>query len=191
MIVNLFPTQIYKKSLSLDLSIIKEYCYNLKNTTSGRKVSNRNGWQSDNISSSTTPLNNMFIEILKAMNEYKEQIGAKGIVELDNMWININPTGGTNITHIHPHSFMSGVYYIQTPNDCGNLYFENPNPVSFDWKDFKFKDFTKNINAENIEFHSKENDLYIFPSWAKHGVYSNTSNTDRISISFNGQLTNV
>ena len=138
MIVNLFPTQIYKKSLSLDLSIIKEYCYNLKNTTSGRKVSNRNGWQSDNISSSTTPLNNMFIEILKAMNEYKEQIGAKGVVELDNMWININPTGGTNITHIHPHSFMSGVYYIQTPNDCGNLYFENPNPVSFDWKDFKF-----------------------------------------------------
>lgn len=189
--INLFATQIYKKSLVLDLSDIVKYCYDLKNNTSGRKVSNRNGWQSNNLSGSILPLNSMFIEILKAMNEYKEQVGAKGTVELDNIWININPKGGSNIPHVHPHSFMSGVYYVQTPNDCGNIYFENTHPVNYDWQDFKFKDFSNNVNAgDTWEFEPKENDLYIFPSWAKHGVNANTSNTDRISISFNGQLTN-
>ena len=31
----------------------------------------------------------------------------------------------------------------------------------------------------------KSQALYIFPSWLKHSVQGNQSNTDRISVSFN------
>ena len=190
MMIKLFETPVYKKTLSCDLKSITDYCYSLKNSTEGRQVSNRNGWQSNNLVGSILPLNAIFIEIVKAMDEYKESISAIGTVELDNIWINVNPKGGSNIPHIHPNCFMSGVYYVQTPENCGNLYFENILPVNYNWHPKHFKDFTHNTFAgDNWEFVPQANDLYVFPSWAKHGVNGNVSDTDRISISFNGQLT--
>jgi uncharacterized protein (TIGR02466 family) len=44
----------------------------------------------------------------------------------DSMWANINPRHASNRQHTHPHALWSGVYYVQTPADCGLLYFSDP-----------------------------------------------------------------
>lgn len=187
-VINLFSTPIVKKTLSLDIKEIQRVCYKIQSSTSGVINSNRNGWQSDNVSN-VTNFKPLYTEILNVMNEYKDEVGAVGDVNIDNIWININAKGGSNITHNHPHCFMSGVYYVSTPKDCGFLYFENPSTVNYNWLAKHFKDYSTNTMASDVwQIEAKENDLYVFPSWAKHGVLSNMSNEDRISISFNGSL---
>ena len=64
----------------------------------------------------------------------------------------------------------------------------NPNTVDYDWnRDVTiFEDISDNsIATNNWSFVPKEGDLYLFPSWAKHGVTPNTTKNNRISISFN------
>ena len=47
-------------------------------------------------------------------------------VKCHNMWANINPPGGYNRGHTHPGSLWSGVYYVQAPEACGQVIFQDP-----------------------------------------------------------------
>src|SRR5262249_34482055 len=47
---------------------------------------------------------------------------------LINMWANINPRYGYNRGHVHPNTLWSGVYYVQTPVNCGRILFREPRP---------------------------------------------------------------
>ena len=39
------------------------------------------------------------------------------------IWANINNKEDYNISHTHPYSHYSGVYYVKVPKNSGNLYF--------------------------------------------------------------------
>jgi uncharacterized protein (TIGR02466 family) len=78
---------------------------------------------------------------------------------------------------------MSGVFYIQTPKNCGNISFER-------WDDSQYylpEDLeTRNIftgSAINIE--AEKGRLILFPSWLLHQVEPSQTEEDRISMSFN------
>ncbi len=45
---------------------------------------------------------------------------------LDSLWINILPPGGVHTSHIHPHSVVSGTYYVTIPDGASALKFEDP-----------------------------------------------------------------
>jgi len=187
--INLFSTPIYEAKLSLNIEELQKHCYLCQSQDTGRQVSNRNGWQSNFIDLKDKTFLPLYTQILAHMNIYKDSLGAIGNVELDALWININPPGGSNVAHVHPGCFLSGTVYIQTDNLTGNIYFENPNPVGYDWKSKHFKDSQWNKECNDTwDFVPSNEVIYLFPSWAKHGVLSNTSNKDRISISFNGSL---
>jgi len=185
-ILPLFSTPVGCKSLTLDNKAIEDYALSLQSMDSGRQASMRNGWQSNDIDD--VIFNPLKTEIFNYAKEYKSYLKIKCAFRLDNMWININNNAGMNLEHRHPNCLLSGVYYVRCNDSNGNLYFRNPNPVDFDWgKDIEiYEDFNDNIvAAETWDFVPKEGDLYLFPSWAKHGVLSNTTNNNRISISFN------
>jgi uncharacterized protein (TIGR02466 family) len=46
-------------------------------------------------------------------------LGAKKLV-LDSLWINILEPGGVHTGHIHPHSVLSGTFYVETPEGAGD-----------------------------------------------------------------------
>ena len=108
-----------------------------------------------------------------------------------NMWANINPQHGYNRSHTHPGSLWSGVYYVQTPPDCGRIIFQDPRAQAH------MLLANKNDKAEPGAEHWSEvfhqaiaGRLVLFPSWLRHEVEPNLSNLgspagDRISISFN------
>ena len=185
-ILPLFSTPVGHKSISIDNKAIEDYALSLQLNDKGRQKSMRNGWQSNDTDSPIlSPLKS---EILNYTKEYKSHLKIKCGFRIDNMWININNTAGMNVEHYHPFCLLSGVYYVRCNDSNGNLYFRNPNPVNYDWgKDVSiYKDYSDNIvAADTWDFVPKEGDLYLFPSWAKHGVLSNTTNNNRISISFN------
>ena len=186
LINRMFSVPCSETKLNLDIKKIKKYCYDLKKTDSGRNVSNRDGWQSTQLFF-PNPLSNLANKICEVGSKifYALNGSEKYTINLKNMWININPKGGYNVVHVHPNSFFSGVFYVQTPKDCGNIILRHPcSHTENDWKDEFWNKLSFETSTLNY-LNAKENMLYIFPSWLEHYVQVNKSKKDRISISFN------
>ena len=75
-------------------------------------------------------------------------------------------------SHIHPHSLLSGVAYLNIEENSSPIMFETSNPIrSFL---FHFDKKKKTIfNQENVSFQSKNGDILIWESWIPHNVPPN------------------
>lgn len=186
-IQELFKVPIYKTKLKLDNKKIIKYCLELSKKNKGRIISNVGGWQSNDLKSSDSILNNLFLDIKKHGNEFAKFIKLPFPLYENALWININGYKDFNIPHFHGNCLLSGVYYLQTPKDCGNILFENPanDLMQVNWLNENLKE-KNNYTSEKWWLPSEESLLYIFPSWLKHSVEPNLNKKDkRISISFN------
>jgi len=186
-IVDIFKTPIYFKDLKLNTKSMRDYCISLKEKNTRVVKSNVGGWQSDNLKGKHMPLNDLFLALEKHCKKFTNEIGLKNILSLDNAWININYYKDFNSEHIHCDSIISGVFYIETPKDCGNIEFvsNDAHIKSYDWNEHSIK--TPNeYTSGRWYMPSLENRLILFPSWLKHNVQPNlNSKKERISISFN------
>lgn len=110
---------------------------------------------------------------------------------IDNMWANLNPRGGYNRSHFHPNVLWSGVYYVQTPPNCGNICFFDPRTEACMILPRLAADQTPKLQNQNeISFNAVEGRIILFPSWLAHEVEANMTDVegpagDRISVSFN------
>jgi uncharacterized protein (TIGR02466 family) len=50
----------------------------------------------------------------------------QGRLKLDSLWINVMNKGAVHTPHIHPHSAISGTYYVTAPPGSGAIRFEDP-----------------------------------------------------------------
>ena len=104
---------------------------------------------------------------------------------LGNMWANINPPGGMNRAHQHPNALWSGVYWIKTPKNCGQLKIDDPRSVACMTRP-RQKDTKKPDRLwRETHYEPVAGRCIMFPSWLMHCVDPNESNDIRISVSFN------
>ena len=120
-LIELFKVPLFANLLDLDTTSIEKYCLDYRDKDEGRQVSNVGGYQSNDVS--IIPLAK---EINKHLNVFSEAYGIGNELVIGNMWININGFKDYNKPHSHPNSLFSGVYYVKTPDKCGNITFENP-----------------------------------------------------------------
>ena len=186
--INIFSTATHLEQLSLDINEIKDYCYETRERLIGRNISNKGGWQSNNLSGVILPLNELFVQITENGNKFANQMGYKNKFKISEIWININPPGTShNSPHIHPNSIISGTYYLTSHKD-GKIRFKNPNPnFLYHVLPWGVSDLEKNTEYTNSNywFEPRENQLLLFPSYVEHYVEPHQSEYDRISISFN------
>lgn len=108
--------------------------------------------------------------------------------EISESWINVNGKGHFNLTHTHPDSDLSAVLWISTNGEkSGKLEFENPHNFEQNKLLTKLKEKIRNdlnINKSHW-FFPIDGLLLIFPSNLRHMVFPNTTEDNRISISFN------
>ena len=189
-VFNLFSTPVFKTYLDYPVDKIEMLCQQERlKDSKGVVKSNLGGWQSGNITCPDTPFSFLF-EIETICQEIaKNELLIDKQIYLDYAWININQKHHLNQTHSHGNNVLSGVYYIKTPEGCGNIQFWHPavDLMSRDW-DFNFQSNFNTYNTYNSSkwgLPAKEGMLYIFPSWLKHFVDPNMSDEERISISFN------
>jgi uncharacterized protein (TIGR02466 family) len=104
------------------------------------------------------------------------------------MWSNLHKNGGNHHIHQHPNSFISGVIYLQIPEestDAGKILFTDPRVQ----KNMVFADFIKetSLSNRNIWYQPEEGLILLFPSWLEHGTerFLCPSEERRISLSFN------
>lgn len=162
-----------------------DWIYTFKNNNSSVIGSNRGGWQSYNDfyydDLSFDPYFNYIQNHVNiALQFYNINFA---ITEL---WININKPGDYNVSHNH-HRLMSGVLWIQTPENCGNMNFESPDNYNYAmmYRHIDSQIAEKQKYFEQYSFVPKEGTMLFFPSSLKHSVDLNQSNHDRISITFN------
>ena len=158
----------------------------------GVEVSNRGGWQSSSWGFDKGPdlLSKFLIEQL--VNYFqKNRILKEGVeIRFSNWWININKKGNLNIKHNHPCSSLSGVFYLQCPNDSGKIVFESPHIFTRS----KLYRYYNSSLRESLKYHTCmvfdaiPGEFFIFPSDLLHYVEESGSREDRISISFNIEL---
>jgi uncharacterized protein (TIGR02466 family) len=98
-------------------------------------------------------------------------------------WANINGPGASNVVHVHPLCFLSGVYYVQAEANSGQVFFLDPRPAPV----MMLPPVTEHSpwTFNQVRYQPKPGRMLIFPAWLQHGVESNPGPTDRICISFN------
>lgn len=188
-----FPTPIWWEKTEIPTKDLISLCYRLREEdTLGRIVSNQGGWQSQSFFIGThVEMKQLENKIIQAANQcfldfgYREDLY---VVNIDSYWFNINGKNNSNMSHIHPCSFLSGVFYLKSQPKNGNINF--------------LKDFDKDyivtsqatidqytiLSASAICFEPENQKLIMFPSWLPHSVDKNELDEDRISISFNTKI---
>lgn len=183
----IFPTSFYTANIFNEdqNEKYKNFLLDLSKRTSGRIRSNCNGWQSDDFLWKEQIFKPLLDETLNAAQIIANNLSSKEIPQMviRTMWGNINPKGGFNFAHVHPSGWMSGIYYIQLPPKNNELIFQDPRSA-------RMMDFQRSslINDEYFSYYPKAGELLLFPSWLPHFVRPNTSDENRISISFNVEL---
>ena len=188
MILDLFKTGVYHTVCDLDINKIKEFCIMHSYNNESRHLSNEGGYQSNDIDlkeyNVLAPLHSKIVE--------EANIFANGMMlkdqNIDNAWININGKGHTNVMHCHPGVALSGVFYVNVPEDGGNIVFECPSSEvkDFAWYGQLDHENWNHYNSMHWTLPAQNNYLYLFPSFLKHRVEANNNpNLQRISISFN------
>jgi uncharacterized protein (TIGR02466 family) len=109
----------------------------------------------------------------------------------DSMWANVSPRHAFNRHHTHPNVLWSGVYYVQSPENCGRIYFSDPRPQAqvliprFVPEQERKRDAWSEVYYEPVEGR-----VILFPAWLIHEVQPNLTEREgqegcRISVSFN------
>ena len=180
----LFPTKILSSedtnfSSYRDDMIQWMIDYSYKHTTVAK--SNQGGYQSPdqfNLEESFAPyLNRISEHLISTIDEYTRD--DKSCLHLDdlklsNMWFNFNYENCYNVQHTHPGCVLSGVLWIQIPEE---------QPIVFScFDEFTRATYEKYTNESLV---AKEGQLLLFPAHLPHRVDINRSKNTRISISFN------
>ena len=189
MIQDIFKVPIYEVKLDLDTKNLEHFCKKHQTNNPGRVISNVGGYQSNDLDlwANEPILSSLLNQIQIHSNKFAKEFINNNEQVLDNIWFNINLYKDFNNSHNHPLSNISGVYYVKTPDDCGNIVFEHPaiDVLSYYYSLTSLKEFNE-YNSFTWWKPAIENYLYLFPSWLKHYVQPNKNKTEeRISISFN------
>ena len=188
LIEQLFSCPILSHDCNHDLDFLTEKCYLAKKYDEGRELSNKGGWQSNEIYEHDDWFPDLKYDLKLLAIEFAKTIGfdINTNLKLQNMWININNYKDYNTSHTHPNVFLSGVFYVKVPSEDGKIVFRHPALASMDrdWANVPVASQNR-TNCGSYYFLPVENRVFMFPSWLEHEVTPHFLHEDRVSISFN------
>jgi uncharacterized protein (TIGR02466 family) len=103
---------------------------------------------------------------------------------LDSLWVNVLKPGGTHSSHIHPHSVISGTYYVATPAGASALKLEDPRLPMMMAAPSRTKEAPEDLQTF-VYVAPAPGTVLMWESWLRHEVPANGARSNRISISFN------
>ena len=125
---------------------------------------------------------NCVAEVARAYRLDAEQAS----LDLATCWAMVNGKMASGALHCHPNAFLSGVYYVNTTEKTGNIFFQDPRPGA-NVMACPVTEFTP-WTVRQISYQPTPGGMLIFPSWLYHGVGPNLSDVPRVSLSFNFRL---
>jgi len=185
-IIPIFSNFVSTDNLNFNNDELTKYAYTVMGTDPGVFISNEGGWQSNDVSLADEM--KLFVTTIEEQaNTLHKEIGLNDKFKqiISNVWININKPLNYNKAHMHPHSCLSGVYYVKAEERSGCI--EMLNPVTSFYHTIPTDAIGKpgSFNSQLCTLPPSPGLLIMFPSWLMHYTQPNLSKEDRISIAFN------
>lgn len=105
-------------------------------------------------------------------------------LKLDSLWINVLEHLGTHSGHIHPHSVISGTFYVAIPQSASALRFEDPRLTRMMAAPPR-KPGARQDHETFVSVAPAPGTVLLWESWLRHEVPINLGEDVRISVSFN------
>ncbi|MBE1285945.1 MAG: hypothetical protein GJ676_21710 [Rhodobacteraceae bacterium] len=200
-IESLFVTRLYRASLSefgpkIDADELESSCYVIADDDeAGQLWCEEKGYPGYTSYASLTDLPwrfPIFADLVKSLDKHVAAF-AKDLefdldgkaLQLEDLWINILPPGGTHSSHLHPHSVISGTTYVAMPEGASALKLEDPRSGRMMAAPARRKDARRKLQPF-IYMKPSVGDVLLWESWLRHEVPLNMADEDeRISVSFN------
>jgi uncharacterized protein (TIGR02466 family) len=111
-------------------------------------------------------------------------LGARGRLALDSLWVNLLRPGAAHSGHIHPHSVISGTVYVSVPPGAGALRLEDPRLPMMMAAPRRRPEAPESVRAF-VTLTPDVGTVYLWESWLRHEVLASPAKGARISVSFN------
>ena len=105
----------------------------------------------------------------------------------DSIWINLLPPGGAHSSHLHPHSAVSGTFYVALPAGASAIRFEDPR-LGLMMAAPARKPKARPENRQFVSIAPRPGTILLWESFLRHEVPLNEAEGERISVSFNYRL---
>lgn len=166
-----------------------DFCQSLERDNKGRELSNRGGFQSNDLEIVGVVQDFVQFFLRSSFNAYLKDdfLFSEARLQIQNMWANVNYKYSYNTSHIHPGSDFAFVYYVKVPENSGNLILYHPSPSIVHSEFFNSDKQTKYTPANSMEHLVRpiEGHVYFFPSDLMHSVEQSMSEHKRITIAGN------
>jgi uncharacterized protein (TIGR02466 family) len=194
----LFVTTVYRAELEDAALLLRELdaaCRSLaEDDAAGRAWCRKHGYPGYTSYSSLTDLPWRFPSFRSLVKQLDRHVASfakvvefdlgKRRLTLDGIWVNVLPRGGFHAAHIHPLSVVSGTFYVATPAGTSALKFEDPR-LGLMMAAPPRKAKAAPERRSFVHEAPRPGTLLLWESWLRHEVARNTSEDERISISFN------
>jgi uncharacterized protein (TIGR02466 family) len=193
---SLFATRLYEAMID-DQALLDDLAHSIRSLAAddaaGRRWSRDKGYKGYTSYASLNDLQRrdpVFADLQRLLfrhaatfaDELAFELGRKP--KLDSLWVNLLKPGGHHSAHIHPHSILSGTFYVEVPAASGEIRFEDPRlpmmmaaPVRLDDAPEDLRPFVSVAPAPGL--------LLMWEGWLRHEVLPGRAKADRLSISFN------
>jgi uncharacterized protein (TIGR02466 family) len=198
--LKLFPTTIYRGALApaearrLNRELAHAALSLADDDKAGRKWSRDNGYRGYTSYASLNDLPQRFppfADLEHALAPHVAQFAkaldfdlSGGKLALDSLWVNVLEEGGVHTAHIHPHSVVSGTYYVKVPAGGSPLKLEDPRLAMMMAAPPKRARAAQD-NRQFVYLQPKAGTLLLWESWLRHEVPQSKAKGARISVSFN------
>jgi len=123
--------------------------------------------------------------LMRRVHSYLTQLGIDAAywaseLAVVNSWATLTERGESAYVHDHGNTDISGVYYIQTTGEDGDIWFKTPNEVQS--HSYLFQHIP---NSQSVKPHVGQ--LILWPGYMWHGTHINRTDHPRVSVSFNIQ----
>ncbi len=202
MIRSLFPTQVYEASLAEQAGFadfndeLAEACAMLADEdTAGQAWCREKGYRGytsyaslDDLPLRATVFGDLKRKLDRHAKAFAEalalDLGPRGKLVMDILWVNILEPGGAHSGHIHPHSVLSGTVYVATPKGAGGLRLEDPRLPMMMAAPPRRADAPEAMRSF-VTLEPAPGRLFLWESWLRHEVPAHGGRGERVSLSFN------
>jgi uncharacterized protein (TIGR02466 family) len=189
MVRNLFVTKLYEAEIGDD-ALLKELAHSIR--TLARDDQAGRNWSKDHRYAGYTSYASLddlprrdpaLAHLAKLLTRHAADFAGECGFELgrkpklDSLWANLLKAGGHHSGHIHPHSLVSGTFYVEAAAGSGAIRFEDPRlPLMM----------AAPPRAETfVSIEPRPGLLLMWESWLRHEVLPGTGRGERLSMSFN------
>ncbi|MBX9814565.1 MAG: hypothetical protein K2X76_07675 [Sphingomonas sp.] len=104
--------------------------------------------------------------------------------KLDSLWVNVLRPGGGHSGHLHPHSIISGTFYVALPEGAGAIKFEDPRLAMLMAAPPRRAEAPEELQPF-VYIEPTPGMLLLWESWLRHEVTPHAGKDERVSVSFN------